>query len=38
MERYLSMRIKEGKLNYIEVISKFPQYKDAIDYILSQSK
>lgn len=34
MEKYLAMRIKEGKLDYNEVILKFPQYKEAIDALL----
>lgn len=34
MERYLAMRIREGKLDYNEVISKFPQYKETIDFLL----
>lgn len=34
MERYLAMRIKEGKLEYTEVILKFPQYKEKIDFLL----
>ena len=34
MEKYLAMRIKEGKLNYNEVILKFPQYKEMIDILL----
>lgn len=36
MEKYLAMRIKEGKLNYAEVIKKFPQYKEAIDALLEK--
>lgn len=36
MEKYLAIRIYEGKLNYNEVINKFPQYKNAIDSILCQ--
>ena len=38
MERYLAMRIKEGKLDYNEVISKFPQYKETIDFLLTLMK
>lgn len=34
MEKYLAMRIKEGKLDYNEVILKFPQYKETIDALL----
>lgn len=36
MERYLVMRIKEGKLDYNDVILKFPQYRDTIDFLLKQ--
>lgn len=34
MEKYLAIRIKEGKLNYTDVILKYPQYKNAIDSLL----
>ena len=34
MEKYLAIRIKEGKLNYADVILKYPQYKNTIDYLL----
>ncbi|MGN8818542.1 hypothetical protein ACTNEN_09510 [Oribacterium sp. HCP28S3_H8] len=34
MAAYLAMRIEGGHLNYTKVISKYPQYKDAIDEIL----
>jgi hypothetical protein len=34
MEKYLAMRIKEGKLDYNKIISKFPQYKETIDFLL----
>ena len=37
MEKYLALRIKEGKLNYDEVVTKFPQYKYTIDFLLEQS-
>ena len=37
MEKYLAIRIKEGKLNYDDVMLKFPQYKDTIDFLLNQS-
>lgn len=36
MERYLAMRIKEGKLDYNEVVLKFPQYKNTIDFLLKE--
>jgi len=35
MAKYLASRIQEGKLNYDEVIAKYPQYKDEIDAILN---
>lgn len=35
MAKYLAMRIKAGKLDYDTVIERYPQYKDAIDEILS---
>ena len=35
MAKYLAIRIKENKLNYDEVIARFPQYKDEIDEILN---
>ena len=38
MEKYLAMRIKEGKLSYTEVIKKFPQYKEAIDSLLEKEE
>lgn len=34
MAVYLSMRIMKGKLDYIAVVTKFPQYKEEIDLIL----
>lgn len=34
MAKYLARQIKEGKLNYDDVIAKYPQYKEAIDEIL----
>ena len=36
MAMYLAMRIKEGKLDYDEVIAKYPQFKDEIDRILGR--
>ena len=35
MATYLAMRIKQGKLNYEEVVEKYPQYKEEIDNILN---
>lgn len=34
MAKYLARQIKEGKLDYDDVIAKYPQYKEAIDEIL----
>lgn len=34
MANYLALRIEGGHLNYTEVISKHPQFKDEIDEIL----
>lgn len=36
MAKYLAMRIKQGKLNYEEVVAKYPQYKNEIDIILDE--
>ncbi len=36
MARYLALRIKAGKLDYDEVIAKYPQYKEEIDRILGK--
>lgn len=36
MARYLALRIKAGKLDYDEVIAKYPQYKEEIDRILGR--
>ena len=36
MAAYLAMRIKQGKLDYDEVVAKYPQYKDEIDRILGK--
>ncbi len=36
MAKYLAMRIKQGKLNYDDVIAKYPQYQDEIDNILDE--
>ena len=34
MEAYLASRIKIGKLDYVAVVTRYPQYKDRIDEIL----
>jgi hypothetical protein len=34
MATYLAMRIKEGKLDYTAVVTKYPQFKSDIDAIL----
>lgn len=34
MAKYLAMRIKAGKLDYDEVVAKYPEFKDEIDRIL----
>lgn len=34
MAAYLAMRIEEGKLDYVAVTSKYPQFKSDIDAIL----
>lgn len=36
MIEYLVLRIREGKLNYEDVIAKFPQYKEEIDILLEK--
>ena len=36
MAAYLARQIKEGKLDYDEVVAKFPQYKADIDRILGK--
>lgn len=38
MEKYLAMRIKEGKLDYNKVIKKFPNYKERIDSLLKKEE
>ena len=35
MANYLAGRIEKGKLNYNEVVAKYPQFKDEIDAILA---
>lgn len=34
MAKYLARQIKEGKLDYDEVVALYPQYKEAIDKCL----
>lgn len=34
MAAYLALQIMKGNLNYVAVVTKFPQYKDDIDTIL----
>lgn len=36
MAKYLARQIKLGKLNYDEVVAKYPQFKEEIDNILSK--
>lgn len=36
MEKYLRTRIVKGKLNYNDVINKYPQYKEKIDALLAE--
>lgn len=36
MARYLAMRIHQGKLDYDEVIAKYPNLKEDIDKYLAQ--
>lgn len=36
MAKYLARQIKMGKLDYDEVISKYPQFKDEIDKFLGK--
>lgn len=36
MAKYLARQIKMGKLDYDEVIAKYPQFKDEIDKILGK--
>lgn len=36
MAAYLARQIKNGKLDYDEVVAKFPQYKAEIDRILGK--
>lgn len=34
MAKYLARQIKNGKLDYEEVVERYPQFKDEIDKIL----
>ena len=34
MEAYFASRIKLGKLDYLAVVKRYPQFKDGIDEIL----
>ncbi|MPM61942.1 hypothetical protein SDC9_108806 [bioreactor metagenome] len=34
MVAYLALQIMKGKLDYVAVVTKFPQYKEDIDTIL----
>jgi len=36
MSKYLARQIRLGKLNYDEVIKKYPQYKAEIDEIIGK--
>lgn len=36
MAEYLAKRIYQGKLDYDEVIAKYPQYKEEIDAYLEE--
>ena len=35
MAGYLAMRIEAGKLGYVAVVTRYPQFKEDIDEILS---
>lgn len=35
MAAYFAMRIMDGKLEYTEVVTKYPQFKEEIDLILA---
>lgn len=37
MAKYLAMRIKTGKLEYDEVIAKYPEFKEEIDKYLAEN-
>ena len=34
MVGYLAMRIETGKLDYVAVVTRYPQFKEGIDEIL----
>lgn len=36
MAKYLARQIKMGKLDYKEVVEKYPQFKEDIDKILNK--
>ena len=36
MAKYLAQRIKDGRLNYDEVVARYPQFKEEIDRILGK--
>lgn len=36
MASYLAMRLEKGKLNYNDVVAKYPEFKDEIDAILDR--
>lgn len=38
MEKYLVLQIEHGKLEYKDVIERFPQYKEDIDHILKEDQ
>lgn len=38
MAEYLAKRILEGKLDYDEVIARYPQFKEKIDEILGRNE
>lgn len=38
MAKYFAMRIEKGKLNYTDVVQKYPEYKDSIDQILADDE
>lgn len=35
MAAYLALRIEQGKLDYVSVIAKYPQFKNDIDQSLT---
>ena len=36
MAAYFAMRLEKGKLNYNDVVAKYPQFKEGIDEILDR--